>query len=110
MPVAVTGGSGGQGIARQGYEVFSKGRLAGHVTSGTMVPYWVFSGEGILSVPTGESKMRAIALAYIDADLDEGDKIEIRQRGRAYEGVIVERHLSTEAPPYAALFLLKKKK
>ena len=37
-----------------------------------MVPYWVFSDEGILWEPTEEKKMRAIALAYIDADLREG--------------------------------------
>jgi aminomethyltransferase len=76
FPIVITG----QGIARQGYEVLANGNLAGHVTSGTMVPYWVFSDRGILSEPTDEKKMRPIALAYIDADLKEGQRLEILQR------------------------------
>jgi len=70
----------------------------GHVTSGTMVPYWVFSERGILSEPTDEKRMRSIALAYINSDLKEGQKIEVSYRGKKLEGVIVERHLSGEAP------------
>ncbi|MEW6377113.1 MAG: glycine cleavage system aminomethyltransferase GcvT [Thermodesulfobacteriota bacterium] len=100
----------GQGITRQGYEVLVNGGLVGHVTSGTMVPYWVFSDRGILSEPTDEKKMRSIALAYIDAELKEGQRIEIMQRGKRFEGVIVERHLSAEAPPYARPILLKEPK
>ena len=91
----------GQGIARQGYEVHAKGKPVGHVTSGTMVPYWSFTEAGILSEPGDEKKMRSIALIYVDSDLEEGDKVEIRTRGRAFEGLIVERHISGEAPPYA---------
>ena len=78
-----------------------EGRKVGHVTSGTMVPYWIYPEQGILSIPAEERGMRPIALAYIDADLEEGQKIEIPQRGKAIEGIIVERHLSGEAPPYA---------
>jgi aminomethyltransferase len=103
QPVTVTG----QGIARQGYEIFFRATLAGHVTSGTMVPYWVFPDKGILSGPSDEKKMRSIALVYADADLEEGDKIEIRQKGKTFEAVIVERHLSAEAPPYAHPILLQ---
>jgi aminomethyltransferase len=103
FPVRITG----QGIARQGYEVLVNETLLGHVTSGTMVPYWVFSDRGILSEPTDEKKMRSIALAYIDSDLKEGQKIEIVQRGKKFEGMIVERHLSGEAPPYARPILIQ---
>lgn len=106
FPIAITG----QGIARQGYEVFVKGELVGHVTSGTMVPYWVFSDRGILSEPTDEKRMRSIALAYIDSDLKEGQRIEILHRGKTFEGVIVERHLSGEAPPYAHPILIEEPK
>ena len=84
--------------------------LVGHVTSGTMVPYWVFSDRGILSEPTDEKKMRSIALAYIDSDLKEGQRIEILQRGKKFEGMIVERHLSGEAPPYARPILIEEPK
>ncbi len=100
----------GQGIARQGYEVLVNGEPAGHVTSGTMVPYWVFSDRGILSEPTDEKKMRPIGLAYIDSDLKEGQGIEILHRGKKFDGVIVERHLSGEAPPYAHPILIEEPK
>jgi aminomethyltransferase len=106
FPITITK----EGIARQGYEVFVKGVLVGHVTSGTMVPYWIFSDRGILSEPTDEKKMRSIALAYIDAGLKEGQKIEVLHRGKKLEGVIVERHLSGEAPPYAHPFLVEEPK
>jgi hypothetical protein len=75
-----------------------------------MVPYWVFSDRGILSEPTDEKKMRPIALAYIDADLMEGQRLEILQRGKRVEGIIVKRHLSGEAPPYARPILIEEPK
>lgn len=106
FPITITG----QGIARQGYEVFVKEELVGHVTSGTMVPYLVFSDRGILSEPTDEKKMRSIALGYIDVDFKEGQRIEILHRGKKFEGVIVERHLSSEAPPYAHPILIEEPK
>jgi len=106
FPITVTG----QGIPRQGYEVLVNGERVGHVTSGTMVPYWVFSDRGILSEPTDEKKMRSIALAYIDSDLKEGQRIEILHRGKKFEGMIVERHLSGEAPPYARPILIEEPK
>jgi aminomethyltransferase len=97
MPFLITG----QGIARRGYEVFANGKMVGHVTSGTMVPYWIFSEVGICGKPTDERRMRPIGLAYVDSDLEEGQKIEVQYRGRSIEGLIVEKNLSSEAPPYA---------
>ena len=106
VPIAVLG----QGIARQGYEVYAGEECVGHVTSGTMVPYWKYPEQGLLSMPSEERGMRPIALAYLDADLEEGQKIEVRQRGKGIEGIIVERHLSGEAPPYARPILVPEKK
>lgn len=102
LPVAVSG----QGIARQGYDVWRKGEKIGHVTSGTMVPYWIFADEGILSTPTAKSGMRPIALAYMDAEVKANDRVEIDQRGRMLRAVVVEKHLSSEAPPYARPLLI----
>ena len=79
VPFLITG----QGIARRGHEVFVDGKTVGHVTSGTMVPYWLFSEVGILARPTDERRMRSIGLAYLDSDLEEGQKIEIRHRGKS---------------------------
>jgi aminomethyltransferase len=105
VPVAVTG----PGIARPGNEVLVDGRVAGHVTSGTMVPYWTFSGQGLISSPSEEKGMRAIALAYLDATLQAEQTLEIRQRDRALHAVIVRRHLSSAAPPYARPVLVRPK-
>ncbi len=104
VPFLITG----QGIARRGYEVFVNGNAVGHVTSGTMVPYCVFNAMDILGTPTDEKKMRPIGLAYVDSDLEEGQQIEIRHRGKGIEGVIMEMNLSAEAPPYAHAVLMKK--
>ncbi|MBI2880710.1 MAG: glycine cleavage system aminomethyltransferase GcvT [Candidatus Tectomicrobia bacterium] len=89
----------GRGIARQGHEVSPPGggEAVGHVTSGTMVPYWKFAGEN----PTGESGRRAIGLAYIRADLETGQEMEIRDGRRSFSAVIVKRHLDGRTPPYA---------
>ena len=83
MPFLITG----QGIARRGYEVFANGKPVGHVTSGTMVPYWIFNEAGILGKPTDERRMRPIGLAYLDSDLEEGQKIEIPYRGKSIRRV-----------------------
>jgi aminomethyltransferase len=37
----------GRGIARQGAKVYKEDRHVGYVTSGTMVPYWEFEGQGV---------------------------------------------------------------
>jgi aminomethyltransferase len=104
MPFLITG----QGIARRGYEVFANGKPVGHVTSGTMVPYWVFSEAGILGKVTDEKRMRPIGLAYVDSDLEEGQKIEIQYRRKSIHGLLVDKNLSSEAPPYAhPLFVLQ---
>jgi aminomethyltransferase len=105
MPFMITG----QGIGRRGYEVYANAEKVGHVTSGTMVPYWMFSEAGILGKPIDEKRMRPIGLAYLDSDLDEGQKIEIQYRGKTVQGLIVEKNLSSEAPPYAHPFFVLEK-
>ena len=97
MPVAVTG----RGIARHGDRVWSGGRHAGFVTSGTMVPYWKNEGVGIASRPGEQKAMRAVCLALIDSDRREGDRLEIEIRGRHAAAVVVAYHLRSEAPPWA---------
>lgn len=91
----------GRGIARSGAEVYRKERLAGYVTSGTMVPYWIFEGEGLKSVRTGEHRLRAICLAYLDSDVLEGDELDVEVRGKRVRAVVVPFHLRSDAPPFA---------
>jgi aminomethyltransferase len=97
MPVALTG----KGIARAEAPVYRRDKPAGYITSGTMVPYWCFEGEGIASRMTDEKGRRAIGLALIDSDLRDGDDLEIDIRGKRHAAVVVPYHLRTEAPPLA---------
>jgi aminomethyltransferase len=97
QPVAVAG----RGVAREGNPVFKEDRSVGYVTSGTMVPYWLFDGDDMSSRPTKERAMRAICLAYMDCDVLEDDEITIDVRGKSVKAVVVPYHLRSEAPPFA---------
>jgi aminomethyltransferase len=101
VPVAITG----RGIARAGYEVYRDGRPVGYITSGTMVPFWSTEGEGIFSRFTENDEKRAIALALVDADVVEGDPLEIKIRKKLSAGVVVPYHMRAEAPPSARAIL-----
>ncbi|MDM8556282.1 glycine cleavage system aminomethyltransferase GcvT [Desulfococcaceae bacterium HSG7] len=90
-----------RGIARAGSPVYVNDRPAGFITSGTMVPYWEFEGNGIASQITDKKARRAIALALLNSDLVAGDKIDIEIRGRKLQGEIVPYFLRSEAPPFA---------
>ncbi|MGO9316129.1 MAG: glycine cleavage system protein T [Syntrophobacteraceae bacterium] len=97
QPVAVAG----RGIARAGAPVLKDGRHVGWVTSGTMVPYWIFEDKGLISEQTDEHQLRSICLAYIDSDIVEDDRLTIDIRGKLVDGVVVPYHLRSEAPLYA---------
>jgi aminomethyltransferase len=97
QPVAITG----RGIARAGFKVFKEGKQVGWITSGTMVPYWVFEDKGLLSGQTDVQQLRSICLAYMDSDIIEDDRITVDIRGKAVDAVFVPFHLRSEAPPYA---------
>jgi aminomethyltransferase len=100
-----------KGIARQGAEVFATsaavgvdsppGSRVGWITSGTMAPYWVFTGDGVSSSPSEQTDKRAIALALLDSSLKIGQIVEIDIRGRRCRALVVPYVLRSEAPPYA---------
>ena len=96
-PIAVAG----RGVARAGSKVFSGNKPVGFVTSGTMVPMWIFEGEGLTSEPSEKHTLRSICLALIDSDLLEGDRVDIEIRGKEVPGVITPFHLRSDAPPWA---------
>ena len=96
-PLAVSG----RGVAREGSPVFKEGRSLGYVTSGTMVPYWIFEGDDVSSCPTDQRAMRPICLAYLDCDVLEDDEVSIDIRGKLVKAKVVPHHLRSEAPPYA---------
>jgi glycine cleavage system T protein len=97
------------GAARQGDEVYINDRLIGEVRSGSMVSYWKFDQEGVVSHITEEKGKRSICLAYIDSGTEENQEVKIHAKGRILEGVVVERHLSSVAPPYSRTILVKTK-
>ncbi|MBI4295108.1 MAG: glycine cleavage system aminomethyltransferase GcvT [Chloroflexi bacterium] len=97
MPVALLA----EGIARAGYEVYTGETMVGYVTSGTMIPFWGMEGTGVLSRPGAQSGRRAICLAYLDANLTEGQELLVSIRDKQVPAQIVSRHLAGEAAPYA---------
>jgi len=103
MPMLMSG----SGIARAGCQVYVDGNLVGNVTSGTVVPYWEIEGIGIKSKPGTKSGRRAICLAYLDAGLEEGQKTKVVIRDKFVNAMIVERHLNSEAAPYARPILFE---
>jgi aminomethyltransferase len=95
------------GAARPEDPVYLKDRPIGQVTSGSMVSYWKFEGQGTSAHITDEKGKRSICMAHIDSQTEEGEEVRIHARGRVLEGVVVERFLSAEAPPYARPILAK---
>ncbi len=91
----------GKGVARAGCPVLRNDDTVGMVTSGTMVPYWQFTGEGIASRITDQKAMRAVGLALVDSRLEDGDRVEIDIRGRRVPALLVPYLLRSEAPPHA---------
>jgi aminomethyltransferase len=97
QPIAVAG----RGVARAQAKVFKDAKHAGHVTSGTMIPMWTVEGEGLSSVQTDQQQLRSICLAYIDSDIQEGERLTIEIRSKAVDAVVAPFHLRSDAPPYA---------
>ncbi|TFG89584.1 MAG: glycine cleavage system aminomethyltransferase GcvT [Gemmatimonadales bacterium] len=91
------------GIARQGAEIFAAGSAArvGWITSGTMAPYWVFTGEGISSSPGERTEKRAFGIALLDSSVALRQVVEIDVRGRRLRGLVVPYLLRSEAAPHA---------
>jgi aminomethyltransferase len=90
-----------KGVARSGATIFHQGKLVGHVTSGTMVPYWIFQGKGIHATISEQSGRRAIALALIDSHIPDHTTVGIKVRGKTLDAVVMPYLLRNEAPPYA---------
>ncbi len=90
-----------KGIARAGAPVFQNGTSIGWITSGTMVPYWQFDGDGLDATISDQTARRAIALALIDSRVQQGEQIEVDVRGKRLKAGVMPYLLRSEAPPYA---------
>ena len=90
-----------KGIARAGAPVFFHGEPAGYITSGTMVPLWMFSSQGLEGQINDQSSRRAVALALISSRIPDGAEIEIEVRGKILRAGVMPYLLRSEAPPFA---------
>ena len=97
MPIALTD----RGVIRAGMDVYHNGVHVGWVTSGTMVPYYVFEGEEI----TDKTGKRSIGFAYIDSSITKEDVIEVDVRGRKLKAKVVAKHMIQNEPPYGKAVL-----
>jgi aminomethyltransferase len=82
-----------KGIAREGSVVYHQGRQSGWVSSGTMVPYWLYETEGDQVILKDEPDRRAIGMCLVDPGMTIGNQIEIDVRGRMLKAEIVARNL-----------------
>lgn len=100
MPVALID----RGVMRAGMDVYCGGKHVGWVTSGTMVPYYQFDGEGNILDTTGK---RSIGFAYIDSAITKEDGIEIDVRGKKLKAKVVAKHMIQNEPPYGKAVITK---
>lgn len=90
-----------RGIARAGAQVFDGDAPVGWITSGTMVPYWEYGGQGIASAISDRTGRRAIGLALIDSRVQEGAVVDVDVRGKRLKAGLMPYLLRSEAPPHA---------
>ena len=93
-----------RGVMRAGMDIYRNGVHAGWVTSGTMVPYFNFDDEGNILDTTGK---RSIGFAYLNADIQPGDTVEIDVRGKRLKATPVAKHMIQTDPPYGKAVLIK---
>lgn len=86
----------GKGVARDGAPIICNDKEVGYITSGTMVPYYVFeNGE-----PTDKRGQRAVALAMINKNIKAGDKISVDVRGRKIDAMVVTKNVDNRTSNY----------
>ena len=102
-PVAILS----EGVARRSSPVYLGDSPVGQVTSGTMIPYWKFEGEGLSSAIGKEKGRRAVTMAYVPSGFKENQQVKILSRGKFLAGQLVKRHLANELPPYARPILVE---
>ena len=90
----------GRGIARQGARLYRDDRHIGYVTSGTMVPFWEFEGQGVHAGLGDDSRRRSICLAYLDSDILDEEPLSVEIRGKRLPAMAVPYHMRSESPPY----------
>ena len=88
-----------RGVMRAGMDIYSGDQHIGWVTSGTMVPYYVFEGDE----PTDKTGKRSIGFAYMDRSVTDGITIDVR--GKRLKAKIVEKHMDQTGPLFGKAVL-----
>ena len=88
-----------RGVMRAGMDIYCGDRHVGWVTSGTMVPYYVFKGDE----PTDKTGKRSIGFAYLDRGITDGITIDVR--GKRLKAKIVNKHMDQTGPIYGRAVL-----
>ena len=86
-----------RGVMRAGMSIYHNGECVGWITSGTMVPYYNFDGEGSILDTTGK---RSIGFAYLSSSITKEDVLEVDVRGKRLKAALVSRHMRQDVPPY----------
>ena len=97
-----------RGVIRAGMPVYKGEKLVGHVTSGTMVPYYQAEGEGLFTEILDATAKRAIGMAYIDSDILDFEEVTVDVRGKKLKAGIPPYHMRVDAPPFARPILYDK--
>ena len=96
-----------RGVIRAGMEIYKNGEKAGWVTSGTMVPYWNYEGEGAETKLLETNGKRSIGFACIEGNPQTGDEVFVDVRGKKLKAVVVAKHMIQNDPPFGKAVLTK---
>ena len=95
-----------RGVIRAGMDIYKGDEKAGWVTSGTMVPYYNYEGEGENTKLLETTGKRSIGFACVAGNPQVGDEVFVDVRGKKLKAVVVSKHMIQNDPPYGKAVLL----
>ena len=96
-----------RGVIRAGMDIYKGDEKAGWVTSGTMVPYYDYEGEGEATRLLETTGKRSIGFACVSGNPQVGDEVFVDVRGKKLKAVVVSKHMIQNDPPYGKAVINK---
>ena len=96
-----------RGVIRAGMDIYKDDQKAGWVTSGTMVPYYDYEGEGEATRLLETTGKRSIGFACIQGNPQTGDIVYVDVRGKKLKAEVVAKHMIQNDPPYGKAVIVK---
>ena len=96
-----------RGVIRAGMDIYKGEQKAGWVTSGTMVPYYDYEGEGENTKLLETTGKRSIGFACIEGNPQVGDIVYVDVRGKKLKAEVVSKHMIQNDPPYGKAVIVK---